>query len=214
MKRPGRAARGFRPGSGRAPGGSWSADGDGEVARPGPGRLRVRAVAHFQPDHLDSTYRGGYWNPPDSSQLVQTEWFQCPLPVPAPVADFSGWKESHRPAVPEEIICSSNSCMQVWVYTINANYLGGVFIDDTRSTQPQVFVSIGLSWFQLLQKRHARAMIFFWTLVCFRLHIKYESSIYMWAYGVEICFSPPASKHFYSILPHIVSKGRVHAFNT
>ena len=64
--------------------------------------------------------------------------------------------------------------MQVWVYAINTNYLGGVLIDDTRSTQPQVFVSIGLSWFQLLQKRHLRAMIFLWTLVCFRLHIKLE----------------------------------------
>ena len=39
------------------------------------------------------------------------------------------------------------------------------------------------------------------------------SSIYMWAYGVEICFSPSASKNFYSIHPHIVPKGRGHAFN-
>ena len=53
--------------------------------------------------------------------------------------------------------------MQVWVYALNANYLGGVFIDNTRSTQPQVFVSIWLSWFQLLQKRHVRTMIFLWT---------------------------------------------------
>jgi len=53
--------------------------------------------------------------------------------------------------------------MLVWVYALNANYLGGVFIDNTRSTQLQVFVSIWLSWFQLLQKRHERTMIFLWT---------------------------------------------------
>ena len=32
----------------------------------------------------------------------------------------------------------------------------------------------------------------------------------MWAYGVEICFSPLASKNFYSVLPHMTSKGRYH----
>ena len=125
-----------------------------------------------QPDHLDSTFRRGLRNLPDSSQLVQTEWFPCPLP--APVTAFPGWnrQEPHRPAVPAEITCQSNSCMQVREYAINANYLGGVFIDDTRSTQPQVFVSIWLSWLQLLQKRHVRTMIFLWTVVCFRLHIE------------------------------------------
>jgi hypothetical protein len=39
------------------------------------------------------------------------------------------------------------------------------------------------------------------------------SSIYMWVYGVEICFSPSASKNLNSVHPHIVSKGRGHAFN-
>ena len=40
------------------------------------------------------------------------------------------------------------------------------------------------------------------------------SSIYMWAYGVEICFPPPAQKQFYSVHPHIVPKGRGHGFNS
>ena len=40
-----------------------------------------------------------------------------------------------------------------------------------------------------------------------------DSSIYMWAYGVEICFSPSASKNFYSVLPHMTSKGRGQGFN-
>ena len=63
-----------------------------------------------QPDHLDSTFRRGRRNLPDSSQLVQMEWFQCPLP--ALVTAFPGWnrQESHRPAVPAEIICQSISC--------------------------------------------------------------------------------------------------------
>ncbi len=39
------------------------------------------------------------------------------------------------------------------------------------------------------------------------------SSIYKWAYGVEICFSPQALKNFFSIHPHIVPKGRGHGFN-
>ena len=135
-----------------------------------PWPTRSYAIAWFrrlyleqsQPDHLDSTFRRGHRNPPDSSQLVQTEWFQCPLP--APVKALPGWnrQKPHRPAVPAEF-CQSNSCMLVWVYALNANYLGGVFIDNTRSTQPQVFVSIWLSWFQLLQKRHERTMIFLWT---------------------------------------------------
>ena len=58
-----------------------------------------------QPDHLDSTFRRGRWNLSDSSQLVQTEWFQCPLP--APVTAFPEWnrRESHRPAVPAENNC-------------------------------------------------------------------------------------------------------------
>ncbi len=83
-----------------------------------PWPTRLYAIAWFrrlhleqsQPDHLDSTCRGGFRNPPDSSQLVQTEWFQCPLP--APLTAFPRWnrRESHRPAVPAEIICLSNSC--------------------------------------------------------------------------------------------------------
>ena len=36
----------------------------------------------------------------------------------------------------------------------------------------------------------------------------------MWAYGVEICFSPLASKNFYSVLPHMTSKGTGHGFNS
>ena len=56
-----------------------------------------------QPDHLDSTFRRGRRNLPDSSQLVQMEWFQCPLP--ALVTAFPGWnrQESHRPAVPAQV---------------------------------------------------------------------------------------------------------------
>ena len=56
-----------------------------------------------QPDHLDSTFRRGRRNLPDSSQLVQMEWFQCPLPAPATA--FPGWnrQESHRPAVPAQV---------------------------------------------------------------------------------------------------------------
>ena len=56
-----------------------------------------------QPDHLDSTFRRGRRNLPDSSQLVQMEWFQCPLP--ALVTAFPGWnrQEPHRPAVPAQV---------------------------------------------------------------------------------------------------------------
>ena len=131
--------------------------------------FRLLNLPQSQPDHLDSTFRRGLRNLPDSSQMVQMEWFPCPLP--APVTAFPGWnrQEPHRPAVPAEITCQSNSCMQVKEYAI---HLGGVFIDDTRSTQPHVFVSIWLSWLQLLQKRHVRTMIFLWTVVCFRLHIE------------------------------------------
>ena len=39
------------------------------------------------------------------------------------------------------------------------------------------------------------------------------SSICMWAYAGEICFSPPASKNFSLIIPHTVPKGRGHGFN-
>jgi hypothetical protein len=36
--------------------------------------------------------------------MIQTEWFQCPLP--APVTAFPGWnrQEPHRPAVPAEFL--------------------------------------------------------------------------------------------------------------
>ena len=40
-----------------------------------------------------------------------------------------------------------------------------------------------------------------------------SSSICMWAYGGEICFSPSASKNFPSIVPHTIPKGRGHGFN-
>ncbi len=39
------------------------------------------------------------------------------------------------------------------------------------------------------------------------------SSICMWAYAGEICFSPSASKIFPRIIPHTVPKGRGHGFN-
>ena len=75
-------------------------------ARSGPiGRLRVRAIA--------------------ATALAAT----------APGARRRRWRKGpagHRPAVPEEIICSSNSCMQAWVYAIKANHLGVVFIDYTQ----------------------------------------------------------------------------------
>ena len=77
-----------------------------------PWPTRSYAIAWFrrlyleqsQPDHLDSTFRRGHRNPPDFSQFVQTEWFQCPLP--APVTALPGWnrRESHRPAVPAEFL--------------------------------------------------------------------------------------------------------------
>ena len=48
-------------------------------------------------------------------------------------------------------------------------------------------------------------------------HLADGRSINMWVYGVEICFSPSASKNLNSVHPHIVSKGRGptrgHAFN-
>ena len=77
----------------------------------------------------------------------------------------------HRPSVPEEIICSSNSCMQ----SLGIRTKGQIprhCVHRRHAIITQVFVSIGLSWFHLLQKRHLRAMIFLWTLECFRLHIK------------------------------------------
>ena len=36
----------------------------------------------------------------------------------------------------------------------------------------------------------------------------------MWAFGVEICISPLASKKFNSILPHTTSKGGGYGFNS
>lgn len=69
-----------------------------------------------QPDHLDSTFRRGRQNLPDSSQLVQTEWFQCPLP--APVTAFPGWnrQEPHRPAVPAQVF-ANQICARRFGYT-------------------------------------------------------------------------------------------------
>ena len=74
------------------------------------------------------------------------------------------------------------------------NYLVDLLIDDTRSTQPQVLVSIGLSWFLLLQKRHVRALIYLWAAVSFCLYIKEEQDLaiphVVWGWREAVCHSP------------------------